>query len=149
VLTQPFLLLRHVESILFNWLNQWNLLEVHGIHPVQYMVNVTEAADRYLITVVNNSVHSWNGSIAFKNASIISAVSWMDDSVLADGKQISMTLAPNDIRILSVTTDQPVVRLCGEDTAEICKEELALVSAPIFEEYDNGKRNCIAAQGRK
>lgn len=148
VLSQPYLLLRHVESLLFDWLQQWNLLRVEGSHPIQYFVNVTDSDREYRITLTNNSVHPWKGRIGFKNAQIIEADNWMNEVSINLEKELIVSLKVNDICVIAVKTDRPVVEII-EESQNCLENQFEFISEPIFDAFDKGERTCIALQGKK
>ncbi len=108
-LPSPYEMLRHVRALLLPWLRDFNLVEVTG-PAVQFITSVTEDTSRLLVTLCNNDVQPWHGTVAVKGADVVRAVDWMTDKPIPGGPFISVEVAPHGVVVLELYADRQVVR---------------------------------------
>ena len=127
-LPSPYVIPEHIRRLLFPWLEQWNLLDVEG-PQVQYLVNLTEESDRFIVTLSNNSKSPWEGEVVFRNAAITSGENWMNDEKIGPGKSVAVKLPPEEVVVLELKTDRPLVRFKTDTGPEPSEKELQRESA--------------------
>jgi sugar phosphate isomerase/epimerase len=119
----PYRTLQHVEAILKPWLRKWNLVDIQG-PEVQYLTNVTDRPDRFIVTLINNEADYWNGRFGIKNATVVSANDWVTEKELNPGKFVELTIKPHDMAVIEVRTDNPVVSFkTRKDLPQLNKKE--------------------------
>ena len=144
ILPRPYLLLRHVENLLFRFVARWHLVDVQGKHTLQWVVNVNERDDEVILTLVNNNVHAWHGSVGFINADIEQGEDWTNGQKIPAGKRCEVSLQPNDIRIMRLRADRAI--MIRDTRPYQVEEKVELESAKLYDAYENGQRQSFSMQ---
>jgi hypothetical protein len=126
-----YLMLSHVKAILLPWMAQWNLVEVEG-PPVQFLTNLTDDPHRVIVTLSNNSVFPWHGAVRLKGARIASGSNWMREGAIATGDSLTVEIAAEDIVIIELRADRPLVAFRTDEGPTPTMEELGHKSAALF-----------------
>lgn len=147
-LVPPYLLPRHVEAILLPWLMQWNLVEVDG-PPVQYLVNLTDAADRFIVTLCNNSATPWRGTLRLRGARIAKGRNWMTDEGISAAGELRVELGATEVLIVELESDRPLVQFKSGYVPEPTQEELERKSETLFALWaDEAGKSALAERYR-
>ena len=125
------LMLQHVKSILMPWMARWNLLEVEG-PPVQFLTNLTDTPDKFVLTLCNNSPFAWKGTVRLKGARIVSGSNWMTDGKIAPCEALHLEINPFDVVVVDVRVDKPLVVFGKDEGPEPTPAELERKSAALF-----------------
>ena len=133
------LMLQHVKSTLMPWMAQWNLIEVEG-PPVQFLTNLTDAPDKFVVTLCNNSPFAWKGTVRLKGARIESGSNWMTDGKIAPCEALRLELKPHDVVVVEVRADKPLVFFAKDEGPEPTPVELERKSAALFTKLAGEKR---------
>jgi hypothetical protein len=133
------LMLQHVKSILMPWMAQWNLIEVDG-PPVQFLTNLTNTPDKFVITLCNNSPFVWKGAVRLKGARIVSGSNWMTDAKIAPCEALHLEVNPLDVVVVEVRADKPLVVFGKDEGPEPTPAELERKSAAVFARLAGEKR---------
>jgi len=105
-LPSPYAILEHVKAILLPYLRSFNLVAVDG-PPIQFLVNVTERADRLVVTLCNNDPQPWEGAIRAKRGRIKTATNRMTDQPLPGIEGVRVQVPPLDVTVIELLLDQP------------------------------------------
>jgi len=125
------LLLQHVQSVLIPWLGRWNIVEIDG-GPVQYLTNLTDRPDCFIVTVCNNAPYKWTGTLRFRGANIAGGSNWMTDGRIDPADSIRIELGPHEIATLELYSDRPLVAFKDSDGPPPTDQELMRHSDAIF-----------------
>ena len=134
-----YLMLQHVKSTLMPWMARWNLIEVEG-PPVQFLTNLTDTPDRFLITLCNNLPFPWKGTVRLKGARIASGCNWMTGSDLAPCEALHLEIKPLDLVVVEVRADKPLVSFAHDEGPEPTPAELERKSDALFARLAGEKR---------
>ena len=126
-----YLMLSHVKAILLPWMAQWNLVEVEG-PPVQFLTNLTDDPHRVIVTLSNNSAFPWQGAVRLKGARIASGSNWMRDRAIAAGDSLKLEIASEDIVVVELRADRPLVAFRTDEGPTPTPEELGHKSGALF-----------------
>ena len=125
------MMLQHVKSILMPWMAQWNLVEVEG-PPVQFLTNLTDDPHRVIVTLSNNSAFPWQGAVRLRGARIASGSNWMRDRAIAAGDSLKLEIASEDIVVVELRADRPLVAFRTDEGPTPTPEELGHKSGALF-----------------
>jgi len=133
------LMLQHVKSILMPWMARWNLIEVDG-PPVQFLTNLTDSPDKFVITLCNSAPFPWKGAVRLKGARIASGSNWMTDGKITPGEALRLEINPHDVVVVEVRADKPLVAFGRDEGPEPTPDELERQSAALFAKLAGEKR---------
>lgn len=103
-LPSPYAMLEHVKAILLPYLRSFNLVAVEG-PPIQFLVNVTERADRLVVTLCNNCAEPWEGALRPRCARVREATDWMTDRPLPGGDCVRVQVPPLEVVVVELLLD--------------------------------------------
>ncbi len=144
-LASPYQLPQHVRAILLPWLEKWNLVEVDG-PPIQYITNLTEAPDRFLVTLCNNEAKSWRGAVRFRDANIAGGSNWMTETAIEPGEAVWLQLGPGELVVMELRSDRPLVKFKSKDVPAPSAEELERVSDVVRQRLESQAPETALAQ---
>jgi len=141
-LPRPYQLLHHVQSLLFEFVTRWNLIEVRATDRLQWFVNSSEGDDELLVTLVNSHPTPTRGDVRFLNAKVAWGENLMTDEKLPAGNAVEFAIEPNGVIVLRLRADQPIMTHdFGERPSG---EQLDFISQPVFDALENGQSEAIA-----
>jgi hypothetical protein len=147
-LYSPYQLLSHMQTYLGPWMKKWNLIEVTG-PAIQYLTNVTEDSDRFIVTLCNNVETTWTGSVSLKGANIALCKDLITGQSFGSGSSVPVTVGGDNLVILEITSASPLVQpKNATPTPAPTADELVLKGDQAFEKWDKFTPQGMLAMSR-
>ncbi len=107
----PVHFLEVVQEVIGQVFESYSLIELTG-RPLQYIVNVTNEADKLLVTLINNGEAQWDGRLSVKGQRIKRCVEWLSrcETCIEDGALLAAVPA-TDVRIYELTCEESFLTL--------------------------------------